>query len=221
MRPLTRLLIVVVIGVLIVGVVVRVIGSGGDSEDGLAAALPTPTVTPEPIRMTLITALPVEPWVSSAAEMYNAEEHFVEGRKITVEVVPQEGLLALNKWARGEFSPVPTAWLAESRAWVDQANIAALERTGQDIFLAGGQYRAQPVVLSPLVWGIWEDAYDTLVRHFGNGEVSWDQLHDAAVGGSWADLGGNPDWGEFKLVVAHPKRDPAGLTAMVSAAGAD
>jgi hypothetical protein len=32
-------------------------------------------------------------------------------------------------------------------------------------------------------------------------------------------MGGNKDWGQFKLVVAHPKRDPAGLTAMVGAAG--
>lgn len=130
-----------------------------------------------------------------------------------------DGISALNKWARGEFAPVPTAWVAESRAWVDQANVAALERTGQDIFLSGGQYRAQPLVLSPLVWGIWNDAYSALTNHFGTKQISWDELHEAAVIGQWQDIGGDEEWGNFKLVVAHPKRDPAGLTAMVGAAG--
>ena len=231
MKSLTKLLIVVVVGVLIAGVVVRVIGSGGDSGDGAADALatatpllsptppPTPTLPPKPLSISVIAALPVEPWVSSAADTYNNEEHYVSGRRVTVEVIPQEGLLALNKWAQGEFDPVPTAWLAESRAWVDQANIAALNRTRQDIFLAGGRYRAQPVVLSPLVWGIWKDRYDALARHSGIQDISWDEVHDAAVTGSWADLGGDEEWGRFKFMLAHPGRDPAGLTALVSAAG--
>ena len=210
---------VLVVGVLIVGIVVRVVGSGGDSEEEKPPGLPTPTPPPPELRISVIAALPVEPWVSSAAETYNAEDHFVSGRRVTVEVVPQEGLPALNKWARGEFNPVPTAWLAESRAWVDQANIAALERTGQDIFLTGGQYRAQPVVLSPLVWGIWADRYDALVGHSGTKKISWDEVHEAAVIGNWADLSGKEEWGQFKFMLAHPGRDPAGLTALVSAAG--
>lgn len=216
MKPFTIILIVVVILVAIAGIVVRVI----DIRKGEPPVVPTPTpVPPEPVAISIIAAVPVEPWVTRAAELYNTEEHFVQGSKVTIEVIPMDGLSALNKWARGEFTPVPTVWIAESRAWVDQANIAALERTGQDIFLAGGRYRAQPIVLSPLVWGIWKDAYDTLVNHTGTNQISWDELHEAAVIGHWKDMGGNEENGQFKLVVAHPKRDPAGLTAMVGAAG--
>lgn len=215
MRTLTKLIIVLVIVFTIGGVVMRLIGFQGEPEEQAAAELPSK----EPIEISIIVALPIEPWITSAAEVYNTEEHFVEGAKVIVEVIPMDGVSALNKWARGEFAPIPTAWLAESRAWVDQANIAALERTNQDIFLAGGQYRAQPVILSPLVWGIWRDAYNTLVDHLGTKQISWDELHQAAVTGDWKDMGGTEDWGKFKLVVAHPKRDPAGLTAMVGAAG--
>ena len=75
------------------------------------------------------------------------------------------------------------------------------------------------VVLSPLVWGIWQAAYNTLAAHSGTNEISWDELHEAAVAEGWEDLGGDPGLGPFKLVVPHPKRDPAGLTAMVNAAG--
>ena len=219
MKTHTKLLTLLVVVVLIVGVVFRITGSDGDTQDPMVDALLTPTPAPEPLNISVIAALPVEPWVSAAAATYNAEDHFISDQRVTIEVIPQEGLLALNKWANGTFDPIPTAWLAESRSWVEQANTAALDRTGQDIFLSGGQYRSQPVVLSPLVWGIWKDAYDTLVSHFGTEEVSWDELHEAAVAGRWDLLGGPSEWGEFKLLVAHPKRDPAGLTAMVSAAG--
>ena len=102
---------------------------------------------------------------------------------------------------------MPTAWLAESRAWVERANTAVLEAGGnQDIFLAGGQYRAQPVVLSPLVWAIWEDVFSALAAGSGTQGLSWNELHDAAVTG---DLG---------LLIGDPKGDPAGITSLVNAA---
>lgn len=214
MKPLTLVLTIVVIVAVIIGIVLRFVEFRDESKEQPVVVTPK-----EPIKISVIAAMPVEPWVSSAAKAYNTDEHFVDGRKVVVEVIPMDGVSALNKWARGEFNPIPTAWVAESRAWVNQANIAALDRAGQDIFLAGGRYRAQPLVLSPLVWGIWKDAFTALGTHFGTKDISWDELHEAAVIGDWKDMGGGEDWGQFKLVVAHPKRDPAGLAAMVGAAG--
>ena len=104
MKTLTKLLMVLVIGVLIVGVAFRVIGVGGDNGDEKIELLPTPTaLPPEPINVSFIAALPVEPWVRSAAKTFNAEDHFVSRRKVEVEVIPQEGLRALGKWAQGAF----------------------------------------------------------------------------------------------------------------------
>lgn len=185
---------------------------------------PEPTPTPEPtpppaLEVQIISALAIEPWVSQAAETYNEGEQFIDGRQVVIEVIPMQGLSALNKWSRDEFDRVPTAWLAESRIWVEQANANSLDRTGQDIFLNGGRYRAQPVALSPLVWGIWQEPYSILTQYFDTEDLSWDQLHEASLQEDWESLGGDADWGQFKLVVAHPVRDPAGLTAMVGAAG--
>lgn len=215
MKPFAKILMVIVIVVAIIGIVVRITGFRFGKKEQ-AVVPPTPK---GPIEISVIAALPVEQWVSHASETYNTKGHSVEGRKVLVEVIPMDGLSALNKWERGEFDPVPTVWLAESRAWVDQANIGMGERTGRDVFLAGGQYRAQPVVLSPIVWGIWKGAYEVLQQRFGRVDISWDELHEAATIGKWIDLGGKAEWGTFKLVIAHPKRDPAGLTAMVGAAG--
>ncbi len=216
MKLLSMVLVVVLVVVVVVGIVLRFIGGGDDP--GLPTIASTPTPGP-PLNISVVAAVAAEPWLTSMAERYNSGRHLVENRPVQVEVVPMDGLSALNKWARGEFNPVPVAWLAESRAWVDQANVGALERTDRDVFLATGQYRAQPVVLSPIVWGVWQDGHKALQEHFGRVDISWDEFHDAAVVGQWTDLGGNPDWGSFKLVIAHPKRDPAGLTAMVGAGG--
>ena len=203
--------------VVVAGVAWRIFGGGGNG--GSTESTPVSTEVPRPpLRISILAALPVEPWAASAAESFNAEGRSVGGQTIVVEVIPIDGLTARDKWAAGSFDPFPTAWLAESRAWVDQANIAALQRTGQDIFLAGGQYRAQPVVLSPLVWGIWPEAYDTLQQYFNGRQVSWDEIQEAS-GLTWEELGGLPEPGQLKLIVSGPDRDPAGLTAMVGAAG--
>jgi len=209
---------VLILGILVVAVALPMV----QQELGPPpTATPAPTPVPEiaDLEVQIVTALAVEPWVSQAADTYNAAGHMRDGRPVHIEIIPMQGLSALNKWSRGDFDTIPTAWLAESRIWVDQANVDALERTGQDIFLTGGRYRSQPVVLSPLVWGVWNDAYETLTEHFQTEDLSWDQLHEAAQLDGWAALGGDADWGRFKLVVAHPTRDPAGLTAMVGAAG--
>jgi Ca-activated chloride channel family protein len=217
MKPLTWTVVAVLVVVALGGIAFRVLESGDDSDGGSGVAA-TPEPGP-PLEISVVTALPAEPWLADIADQYNSEEHLVENRPVQVEVIPMDGLSALNKWARGEFDPVPTAWLAESRAWVDQANVGVLDRTGRDVFLAGGQYRTQPVVLSPIVWGIWQETYGALQQHFASTDISWDEFHEAAVVSQWTDLGGKSEWGTFKLVMAHPKRDPAGLTAMVGAAG--
>lgn len=207
MRNPTRLLFALILGgLLIVGALAYVlILAPGKSSQG-------------PITVRVITALPAEPWVSDAAKRYNASKPTIDGAPVTIEVVPVDGVTALSRWSRGDWDRVPTVWLAETRDWVNQANSAVSERLGRDVFLPGGEYRDQPVALSPTVWAVFESRYKVLQAKYGN--VDWKDIHDAAISPGWASLGGQADWGRFKLVIPHPKRDPAGLAAMVSAAGA-
>jgi hypothetical protein len=52
------------------------------------------------------------------------------------------------------------------------------------------------------------------------GEIDWQAIHDAATAkGGWLELGGEPGWGYFKLVVPNPRKNVGGLMAMVAAAG--
>jgi hypothetical protein len=214
MRP-TRLAILILILAFAAGVVYMVTNQ---------SSAPKQIEAPKeqgPVHVTVAAAVAAEPWITAAAREFSGKEYDLDGvkRQITVEVYPLDGVTALDKWSKGEFQAPPTAWVAESRDWVNQANAVASDRYKQDIFLAGGPYRDQSVALSPEVWAVFKSRADVLEKKFGR-PLDWEVVHSAATSTGWDALGGDKSWGRFKLVIPHPKRDPAGLAAMVSAAGA-
>lgn len=167
----------------------------------------------------IVCALPVEPFVSKAAAQFNAEKHSVEGNPIEVTIVPMDGLVAMNRWERDEMDPIPTVWIPDSRYLVELVNATFKEKYGRDIFLTGGEYRTRPIATSLFSWGIWESR-DAVLRAKHGEEITWQAIHDAAnAKGGWAELGGEAQWGYFKLVVPNPRRNVGGLLAMVAAAG--
>jgi hypothetical protein len=173
----------------------------------------------EPLEVRVVCALPVEPFVRQAAERYNAEKHTLEGRPIVVSVVPMDGLVALGRWERGEMDPVPTVWIPDSRYLVELVNATLKAQKGRDIFLTGGEYRARPIAVSLFCWGIWQSRDQVLQAEYG-GEIGWQDIHDAATTqGGWPELGGQREWGYFKLVVPNPRKNVGGLMSMVAAAG--
>ncbi len=184
----------------------------------ISGSVPNPTA--QPISVRVVSALPIEPWVQDAAQKFNAEKRTLDGRTIVVSVTPMDSVTALGKWDRGEFNPVPTAWIPDSRYLVELVNATQSEKLGRDIFLTDGEYRARPLVTSLFAWGIYKSRFDTLEKKFGQGNVNWKTVHDAAIAkGGWPELGGDPKWGYFKLIVPNPNKNAAGLLAMVSAAG--
>ncbi len=193
---------------------------------------------PDAVTVRVLTALPVEPWVRSAAEEFNATDPQVDGVPVQVEIVAMDGLSALGRWDRNEFGALPpdtdpenltpeqeaaledfpTAWIPDSRYLVELANASYKERLGRDVFLTDGEYRARPIAISLFTWGIYESRAQVLEEEFG--EISWSTIHDAAIAkGGWPELGGQASWGYFKLVVPNPNKNAGGLTAMIAAAG--
>jgi Ca-activated chloride channel family protein len=97
-------------------------------------------------------------------------------------------------------------------------NAAYKERLGRDVFLTDGEYRARPLAISLLAWGIYDSRADVLEDRYS--DISWQAIHDAAIApGGWGELGGASDWGYFKLAISNPRKNISGLAAMVAAAG--
>lgn len=193
---------------------------------------------PQSVTIRILTALPVEPWVRTAAEAFNRGNHKLDNTTIQVEVVAADGLTALGRWDRNEFGALeaeqrpenlteaqraaledfPTAWIPDSRYLVELANASYKERLGRDVFLTDGEYRAKPIAISLFAWGVYASRGAVLEQKFGT--VDWNTIHDAAISkGGWPELGGDPKWGFFKLVVPNPSKNVGGLAAMVAIAG--
>jgi hypothetical protein len=207
-------------------------GDRGSADDGLTVERPAA------VAVRVLTALPVEPWVRSAAETFNSTGPVVDGVPVQVEIVAMDGLTALGRWDRNDFGALPadvrpedlseaeqaaledfpTAWIPDSRYLVELANASYKERLGRDVFLTDGEYRARPIAISLFTWGIYESRADVLKDRFD--AITWGTIHDAAIArGGWPELGGDSSWGYFKLVVPNPRKNVGGLAAMIAAAG--
>ena len=231
----TRLLIVTILSLavlVVVGALVWRTVAGDGVGIGLAAARPRVQ------QLIVITASPVEPWVRAAAQEFNAAGHKVEGAPVEVEVVTMDGLTALGKWERNEFNALPAdvrpadlpkqeradldhfpaAWIPDSRYLVEMVNVSHRERWGRDVFLSDGQYRSRSVAMSLLAWGFFRIRAAALQENVG--AISWSTLHIAASAPTgWKELGGDPDWGLFKLAVPDPRTSAGGLATIMTAAG--
>lgn len=193
---------------------------------------------PEAVNIRVLTALPVEPWLRSAAESFNAGDNTVDGVPIEVDIEAVDGLTALGRWDRDEYGALPsgvrpddlteveqealddfpTAWIPDSRYLVELANASYKERLGRDVFLTDGEYRARPIAVSLFTWGLYGSRAEVLEEHFG--DIDWSTIHDAATAkGGWPELGGEPGWGFFKLIVPNPNKNVGGLAAMIAMAG--
>lgn len=230
----TRVIFIAIIAVAAVIVVGSLLWNRGGTSPDAGFTLERP----EEVTIRVLTALPVEPWVRSAAERYNAAGKTVDGSRVRVEIVALDGLTALGRWDRNDYGALPadvrletlseaeqaaldnfpTAWIPDSRYLVELANAAYKERLGRDVFLTDGEYRARPIAISLFTWGVYESRGKVLEEHFGT--VDWKTIHDAAVAkGGWPELGGDPSWGYFKLVVPNPSKNVGGLAAMIAMAG--
>src|SRR4051812_11281024 len=162
-RTRTIFIAIIAVALLIVGLSLVASRLGGNSADiGLTVA------HPDAVTIRIMTALPIEPWVRSAATDFNNGNHTVDGVPIKVDIAAVDGLTALGRWDRNEFGAIPagktpedltdderkaleefpTAWIPDSRYLVELANASYKERLGRDVFLTDGEYRARPIAIS-------------------------------------------------------------------------
>jgi hypothetical protein len=219
----TRVVFFVIIGIAVLIVIAGLLVTYIPRLSGQPAAEKTPQASQQSITVRIVCALPVEPWVSEAAKAFNAADNRLEGQPVEVTIVPMDGLTAMGYYEREEMNPLPTAWIPDSRYLVDLVNATYKAKRDRDVFLTDGEYRARPIATSLFSWGIYRSRATVLEAAYGT--VNWKVIHDAAMAkGGWREIGGDAcsdcgTWGYFKLVVPNPRKNAAGLAAMVAAAG--
>jgi hypothetical protein len=185
MKPLTKLLTVLVIGFAIVGVVIRI-------------ALPTRAK--EKVSVQVVVSPDLYGWAEANAREFNARHADAQ-----VTVKPIDGLSAIDEFVETDTSLLPHAWIPEATfvTAIAQDRGLPFETTGQSM------------AASDIVWGSFSSREGVLVEKFG--ALDWQAVHEAAVSESWGQLGGNLNWGYFKLAIASPTHSTEGLAALLSA----
>ncbi len=74
----------------------------------------------------------------------------------------------------------------------------------------------QPLLLSPLVFVIWQDRAEVLTAKT-NGVLTWKAIRDAVISPKgWPAVGGKASWGFVKLGQTDPTKSNSGLQALLS-----
>lgn len=87
---------------------------------------------------------------------------------------------------------------------------------GTELFALEGDDAPQPLVLTPLVFAVWEDRAQALLASAG-GHMSWKSIQAAvSTTEGWPKVGGKAEWGFVRLGHTDPTRSNSGLQALYS-----
>jgi len=162
----------------------------------------------EPVEIVLEYSTEKADWLQAAVQAFK-EQH----PEITVKLVGKGSLQSAEAILDGRDQP--TLW---SPADSLIANLLASDwetKQGKPLFAASGDDAPQPLLLTPLVFVIWEDRAKVLLDASG-GQLSWQALHKAiASPKGWPAIGGKPGWGFVKLGHTDPTTSNSGLQALL------
>jgi Bacterial extracellular solute-binding protein len=169
---------------------------------------PAAAAAPKATEITFLYGSEKKDWVESAVADFRREHP-----SYTVNLQPMGSLEAAQSILEGKDKP--TLWSPADSLALNLLSADWRTRYQAEI-LAGGEDAPQPLVITPLVWVIWEDRASALTAQSG-GRLTWKTIHDALVSNrGWPAFGGKESWGFVKLGHTDPTRSNSGLQALVS-----
>jgi extracellular solute-binding protein len=147
-------------------------------------------------------------WLEAAvAEFHKANP------KLHVKLIGKGSLDAASAILDGSDKPV--LW---SPADSLVANLLASDwqtKNQTPLFPTTGEAGPQPLLLTPLVFAVWEERANVLVDPARNGQLSWQTIHKAVASPKgWAGIGGKPAWGFVTLGHTDPNKSNSGMQAI-------
>lgn len=205
-----------IIGVFIAAVVVILVvalggkddgGKGGDTKTKPSSdAAPDPQVAP--VEITFEYSTEKKEWLEAAVAQFQSQNPHIK-----VKMVGKGSLDAAQAILDG--ADRPTLW---SPADSLITNLLASDwetKHGKPLFATSGDEAPQPLLLTPLVFVVWEDRAKVLLAASG-GTLSWHSIHKAVSSPKgWPAIGGKPGWGFVKLGHTDPNRSNSGLQALL------
>jgi ABC-type molybdate transport system substrate-binding protein len=162
--------------------------------------------------ISLLYSTEKQQWIEAATQAFAAQHP-----EISVQLTGRGSIEAGQGIVDGKEKP--TLWSPADSLVLNLTASDWQTKNGSLLFAAEGSSDSpQPLVLTPLVFVVWEDRAQALMSA-GNAHLTWGALHDALVSSKgWPAVGGKPEWGFVKLGHTDPTRSNSGLQALISMA---
>jgi hypothetical protein len=200
----SRLIFLVIIGaalvVVLAGVLTDRLGGQSSSQDSSGGA------NTGTIEVRVAVSPLVKDWVDAAVQSYNGQRRRVSGRVVEVQLEVQDSLPIWSAPGKWSATSHPLVWIPEMAAAVQYGNEVGLRFS-----------TLQPSIASTvMMWGAPADRAQVIEQQYG--DLSWASIRQASAMSSWAQIGGQADWGFFKTGFAQPDRYTSGMAALLIAA---
>ena len=116
----------------------------------------------------------------------------------------------LSSIVNGEAKPV--AWSPASALEINQLTTNWSAKYPGATPIISGELQPVSLVSSPLVFAVWNDRANVLLKHYGN--IDWPSIHAALTlkgQNAWAQIGGQASWGVVTFGHTRPDQSNSGL----------
>lgn len=211
-----KLAIVAVFALALIGIAIYEImqhtGGGAGAADAAAVALSASgagsSVPPGSVtEVVMVYSSEKKDWVEAAAVPFRKEHPEI---KLTLQAkgsIAAAQDIADDKTKPTIFSPADSLVMNMLASdWKTKGRGALFAATGEDA--------PQSLVITPIVFAIWEDRAQALLK-YGKGKITWKSIHDAVNDPrGWPAVGGKAEWGFVKLGHTDPTQSNSGIEAM-------
>jgi ABC-type glycerol-3-phosphate transport system substrate-binding protein len=170
------------------------------STDGLSAA------SGKDVEFGIAYGTEKQRWLEWAVEQYKATP---QGKHAQIDLIPMGSMEGAHAAVAGDKRI--QVWSPASSVYKD-----TFVEDWQAKYGTNPIAREDQLVLTPMVFVMWEERYQEFQKHYGN--VDFDTvnraLHEPA---GWQTIGGHPDWGLFKFGHTNPGESNSGIQALLLA----
>jgi ABC-type molybdate transport system substrate-binding protein len=182
-------------------------GGSGSGPAGSAGPGAKPPDRAAVVEITVLYSTEKKEWMEAAALEFGKQQP-----NLKVTLIGKGSIDAAQAIVDGKEKP--TLWSPADSMVLNLAATDYQTKTGGALFAAAGDDAPQPLVLTPLVFAVWQDRAEVLLKASG-GAITWKALHKAITSNQgWAAVGGPGKWGFVKLGHTDPTRSNSGLQAL-------
>jgi hypothetical protein len=185
-------------------------GATATSDDeGKAGAADAAKADPAgtPVEISMMYSTEKKEWIEAAAAQFKKDHPEIKL------VLKPKGSIEAGE-AIVDDKEKPTVWSPADSMMMNLAASDWKTKGRSDLVATQGDDAPQSLVLSPIVFVIWEDRADALLKS-AKGQITWKSLRKALTSPQgWAAIGGKPQWGFVKLGHTDPTKSNSGVSAL-------